>query len=75
MHEIDDYPTARFVPGLVVYRYDSPLFFTNAENYKGRALASVDQVDSPVEWFLLDAEADVDLDDTALDALGAFGSV
>ena len=36
-------PDAPPVPGLVVYRYDSPLFFANAEDFKRRALASVDE--------------------------------
>ena len=35
MHDIDDYPDAKQMPGLLVYRYDSPLFFANAENFKG----------------------------------------
>ncbi len=43
MHDIDDYPTARQMPGLVVYRYDAPLFFANAEDFKRRALASLDR--------------------------------
>ena len=29
MHDIDDYPEAQTIPGLVVYRYDAPLFFAN----------------------------------------------
>lgn len=39
MHDVADYPVGRQVPGLIVYRYDSPLFFANAENFKRRALA------------------------------------
>jgi SulP family sulfate permease len=69
MHDIDDYPVSRQVPGLVVYRYDSPLFFANAENFKRRALAAVDGATGRVEWFLLNAEANVELDLTAADAL------
>jgi SulP family sulfate permease len=69
MHDVDDYPNARLVPGLVVYRYDSPLFFANAEDFKRRALASLGRADGPVEWFLLNAEANVEIDSTALDAL------
>jgi sulfate permease, SulP family len=69
MHDIDDYATGRQVPGLLVYRYDAPLFFANAEDFKRRALASVDAADSPVEWFLLNAEANVEVDLTAVDAL------
>jgi high affinity sulfate transporter 1 len=69
MHDIDDYPTARQVPGLVVYRYDAPLFFANAENFKRRALASLDLAEGPVEWLILNAEANVEVDLTSVDAL------
>lgn len=69
MHDLDDYPDAKPVPGLVVYRYDAPLFFANAENFRERALAAVEDADGPVEWFVLNAEAQVDPDLTAVDAL------
>jgi high affinity sulfate transporter 1 len=69
MHDIDDYATAELVPGLVVYRYDAPLFFANAENFRERALHAVDQSPFPVEWFVLNAEGNVEVDLTALDAL------
>jgi high affinity sulfate transporter 1 len=69
MHDVDDYPEARQMPGLVVYRYDSPLFFANAEDFRTRALAAVDTASAPVEWFLLNAEANVEVDLTALDAV------
>jgi SulP family sulfate permease len=71
MHDVDDYPQARLVPGLVVYRYDSPLFFANAEDFRRRALAAVDDHDEPVAWFVLNAEANVEVDITALDAVEA----
>ncbi|MCX4815720.1 sulfate permease [Streptomyces sp. NBC_01239] len=69
MHDVDDYPQARTVPGLLVYRYDSPLFFANAENFRRRALAAVAQQTVPVRWFVLNAEANVEVDITALDAV------
>ena len=69
MHDVDDYPDADPVPGLVVYRYDAPLFFANAENFRERALAAVDENEHPVKWFVLNAEANVEVDLTALDAL------
>jgi high affinity sulfate transporter 1 len=69
MHDIDDYDDAKMVPGLVVYRYDSPLFFANAADFKRRALESVDQAKTPVEWFLMNAEANVEVDITSMDAL------
>jgi SulP family sulfate permease len=71
MHDIDDHPDAVQVPGLVVYRYDSPLFFANADDFVRRALAVVDEAQARgrVEWFLLNAEANTEIDLTAVDAL------
>jgi SulP family sulfate permease len=69
MHDVDDYPGATRVAGLVVYRYDAPLCFANADNFRRRALAAVDDSPTPVEWFLLNAEANVEVDVTAVDAL------
>ena len=69
MHDIDDYPTARQMPGLVVYRYDAPLFFANAEDFKRRALASLTDAEGPVEWVLLNFESNVQVDLTSVDAL------
>ena len=69
MHDVDDYPTASSVPGLLVYRYDSPLFFANAEDFHLRALASVRRAEQPVAWFVLNTEAIVEVDITAVDAL------
>jgi len=69
MHDVDDYVGTQQVPGLVVYRYDSPLFFPNADDFRRRALAAVDEAKSPVEWFLLNSEANVEVDLTAIDAL------
>jgi sulfate permease, SulP family len=69
MHDVDDYPGAHLVPGLLVYRYDSPLFFANADNFVLRALAALDQVAGDTDWFILNAEANVQVDVTSLDAL------
>ncbi|MGO8956287.1 MAG: SulP family inorganic anion transporter [Streptosporangiaceae bacterium] len=71
MHDVDDYPGAQTIPGLVVYRYDAPLFFANAEDFKRRALAAADQPASPTRWFVLNVEANVEVDFTALDAVEA----
>ncbi|RKH91417.1 STAS domain-containing protein, partial [Corallococcus sp. AB038B] len=69
MHDVDDYPETRQVPGLVVYRYDSPLFFANAENFRRRALEAADDGGPDVEWFLLNCEGIVEVDLTGVDAL------
>src|SRR6185312_13654065 len=68
MHDVDDYPEADLVPGLV-YRYDAPLFFANAEDFRERAMTAVNDYPGRVEWFVLNAEANVEVDLTALDAL------
>ncbi len=78
MHDVDDYPLTRQVPGLVVYRYDAPLCFANAENFRTRALAAVANAEAsgsgPVHWFLMNAEANTEVDLTSVDALEAVRS-
>lgn len=69
MHDVTDYANARQVPGLLVYRYDSPLFFANSADFMTRALRAVDVASTPVEWFCLNAEANVEVDLTAVDTL------
>ena len=69
MHDVDDYPDAEPLPGLVVYRYDAPLCFANAEDFRDRALGAVNTNPDPVEWFVLSAEANVEVDLTSLDGL------
>ncbi|WP_104479044.1 sulfate permease [Actinokineospora auranticolor] len=69
MHDVDDHPDAEQVPGLVVYRYDAPLFFANAEDFRQRALAAVTAARTPPRWLLLNAEANIEIDLTAVDAL------
>jgi len=69
MHDVQDYPNTDVVPGLVVYRYDAPLFFANAENFRLRARGAVATAPTPVRWFLLNAEAIIEIDITAVDAL------
>jgi SulP family sulfate permease len=69
MHDVDDYPEAAPVPGLVVYRYDSPLFFANAQDFTKRALRALESAPTAAKWFLLNAEANVTVDLTAADTL------
>ena len=59
------------MPGLLVYRYDAPLCFANAEDFRRRALAALDAAPEPPRWFLLNAEANVEIDITAAEALAA----
>jgi MFS superfamily sulfate permease-like transporter len=53
----------------MVYRYDAPLCFANAEDLRARVLASLASETDPVEWVLLNMEAKVEIDLTALDML------
>ena len=71
MHDVDDYPQAVQVPGLVVYRYDAPLFFANSANFLTKALDAVHQAQekAPVHWLLLNVESNVEVDVTAVDTL------
>ena len=69
LHDIDDYPDAEQIPGLLVFRYDAPLCFANAQDFRSNVLAAVDAQPEPVAWLLLNAEAIVELDTTAVDAL------
>ncbi len=71
MHDVDDYPGAVQVPGLVVYRYDSPLFFANADDFLTRASAAVSDAQPRCRWFVLNAEANIEVDLTSVDALEA----
>jgi sulfate permease, SulP family len=69
LHDINDWEGATTIPGLVIYRYDAPLCFANAEDFKFRALRSIDLETTPVEWFVLNTEAISEIDITAMDML------
>ena len=71
MHDVDDYPQAETIPGLVVYRYDAPLFFANAQDFRRRALAAAGHGPGQARWFVLNTEANVEVDYTALEAVEA----
>lgn len=71
-HDVDDYPAADQLPGLVVFRYDSPLFFANAEHFDRQCRAALDQAQPAARWFLLNMEGNTEVDITGLDALEHF---
>jgi high affinity sulfate transporter 1 len=72
-HDITRYPQARQIPGLVLFRWDAPLFFANAELFHERVLNAVGQSSTPVSWVVIAAEPVTSVDVTAADAL--FGLV
>jgi high affinity sulfate transporter 1 len=68
-HDITRYPDARQIPGLILFRWDAPLFFANAELFKKRVLEAVAKSSTPVNWLVVAAEPVTSVDVTAADAL------
>jgi MFS superfamily sulfate permease-like transporter len=68
-HDITRYPDARLIPGLVMFRWDAPLFFANAELFEDRVLDAVAASPTPVRWLVVAAEPVTSVDVTAADAL------
>jgi high affinity sulfate transporter 1 len=68
-HEIFRYPDARLIPGLVLFRWDAPLFFANAELFRERVLQVVSNAPTPTTWVVVAAEPVTSIDVTAADAL------
>lgn len=66
-HDITRYPGARLIPGLVLFRWDAPLFFANAELFRDRALDAVASSPTPVKWLVVAAEPVTSVDVTAAD--------
>ena len=68
-HDISRYPEARLIPGLVLFRWDAPLFFANAEWFSARVLDAVASSPTPVRWLVVAAEPVTSVDVTAADAI------
>ena len=56
-------------PGIIIYRFGAPLYFANATLFGEEVEKLVMQAAAPVKWFVLDAEAMVDIDTTGEEAL------
>jgi MFS superfamily sulfate permease-like transporter len=67
-HDVHSYPAAEHLPGLVIFRFDGPLFFANAKTFRDevRRLA---RADPPPAWIVIAAEPMTDVDTTASDML------
>jgi high affinity sulfate transporter 1 len=66
-HDITRYPQAERIPGLVLFRWDAPLFFANAELFRDRVTAAVASAPTPVRWVVVAAEPVTSVDVTAAD--------
>jgi high affinity sulfate transporter 1 len=67
-HDRRSYPAASQLPGLVIYRFDAPLFFANAKTFRDEVLRLA-QADPPPTWIVIAAEPVTDVDTTASDIL------
>lgn len=68
-HDLQFYRDARQIPGLVLYRFDAPLLFFNAEAFRERVLGHVAAADPPARWVVVAAEPITDIDVTAAESL------
>ena len=68
-HDVTRYPDAKRIPGLVLFRWDAPLFFANAEVFADRLRQAIASSPTPVRWAVVAAEPVTDVDTTAADAL------
>jgi MFS superfamily sulfate permease-like transporter len=74
-HDIKRYPDAQRIPGLVLFRWDAPLFFANAEFFHERVLDAVASSPTPVRWLVVTAEPVTSVDVTAADTLAELDQV
>lgn len=68
-HDVSRHPEAKQVPGLVLFRWDAPLFFANAEMFRESILRAVSTAPTPTRWVVAAAEPVTDVDSTAADVL------
>ncbi len=68
-HDVARHPEARRIPGLVLFRWDAPLFFANAELFHDRVLAAVAESPTQVRWVVVAAEPVTSVDVTSADML------
>ena len=68
-HDISRYPESRQIPGLLLYRWDAPLFFANAELFRDRVMMAVESSPTQVNWLVVGAEPVTSIDVTSADTL------
>ncbi len=68
-HDITRHPEAKRIPGLVLFRWDAPLFFANADIFHEHVLQAIAEAPTPTKWVVVAAEPVTDIDITAADAL------
>jgi MFS superfamily sulfate permease-like transporter len=66
-HNVARYPEARQLPGIVVYRWEAPLFFANSSSFRNQIRQIV--ATRHVSWIVVQCEAVTDLDVSAAQML------
>ena len=69
-HDLDRHPDGRQVPGLLLYRFDAPLFFANAGVFRRRVRGLLAAARPAARWVVVAAEPITDVDTTAAAVLG-----
>ncbi|MDP9941191.1 SulP family inorganic anion transporter [Ectopseudomonas alcaliphila] len=69
-HDIKRHPDARQIPGLLLFRWDAPLFFANAELFQQCLLQALERAPAPVRRVVIAAEPVTSIDVTSADMLG-----
>ncbi|MDB4542981.1 SulP family inorganic anion transporter, partial [bacterium] len=70
-HNLNDFPDAKTIPGLLLYRFDANLMFFNADYFCDRVRAAIAAAETPVEWVVLDASSISVVDITAIQKVAA----
>ncbi len=68
-HDVTRYPEARQLDGLLLFRWDAPLFFANAEAFREAVESAIEAAPTPIRWVVVAAEPVTDIDMTAADVL------
>jgi high affinity sulfate transporter 1 len=69
-HDIGRHPEAAQIPGLIIFRFDAPIFFANAGHFERELADVLRSAEGPVRWVVLAAEPVTDIDTTASELLG-----
>ena len=67
-HDIERHPDGVQIPGLVIYRFDAPIFFANAEFFTDGVKKAIVASEGPITWIVLAAEPITDIDTSAAEA-------
>jgi high affinity sulfate transporter 1 len=70
-HDVSRHPDALQAPGLVLFRFDAPLFFANADHFAATLRVAINERQEPIHWVVIAAEPITDVDTTAAEMLTA----